>query len=53
MEYRAFFLDDKPIVPIICRKVDRMPAELKGIQYIPYDLDILVKRLKRIGRNVR
>lgn len=48
MEYRYFFLRDKPIVPIMCRTVDRLPAELQIIQYQPYDLDALVALLRAL-----
>jgi hypothetical protein len=50
MEYRTFFMDNKPIVPIICREVDSLPVELRGVQYAPYDLDLLVRALERISR---
>jgi hypothetical protein len=34
MEYRFFFNNDKPIVPVIVRPVHVLPPELSGIQYI-------------------
>ena len=34
MEYRFFFNNDKPIVPVIVRPVSDLPPELSGIQYI-------------------
>lgn len=36
MEYRYFFNANKPILPIICRAAE-LPAELSGIQFLPYE----------------
>lgn len=48
LEYRTFFQADKPIIPVMCRPVDRLPAELQIIQYQPYDLQALVTVLEEI-----
>lgn len=48
MEYRYFYNNNKPIIPVICRQVDRLPAELQGIQYQPYDLDAIADRLRTL-----
>jgi CheY-like chemotaxis protein len=48
MEYRYFFMRDKPIIPVMCRPVDNLPAELSMIQYIDYDLGSLVEHLKEL-----
>lgn len=39
MEYRFFFNNDKPIVPVIVRPVSDLPPELSGIQYIDLTIE--------------
>jgi hypothetical protein len=36
MEYRYFFHQGKPIIPIVYRHVERMPFELASLQYIDF-----------------
>lgn len=36
MEYRYFFRQGKPIIPIVYRQVDRMPFELATLHYIDF-----------------
>jgi uncharacterized protein YjbI with pentapeptide repeats len=48
MEYRYFFNNNKPIIPVICRHVDRLPAELQGIQYGVYDLETIADTLRTV-----
>lgn len=36
MEYRYFFNQGKPIIPILYRPVDRMPFELATLQYVDF-----------------
>jgi hypothetical protein len=36
MEYRYFFRQEKPIIPIIYRQVGRMPFELASLHYIDF-----------------
>jgi TIR domain-containing protein len=45
MEYRFFFNNDKPIVPVIVRPVSRLPAELLGIQHI----DLASEKMSNYG----
>lgn len=48
LEYRYFFGEDKPIVPVICRGV-RLPAELRGVQHIDYaDHASVIARLREL-----
>ena len=35
LEYRYFFNEDKPIVPVLCRPAV-LPAEIRGLQYLLY-----------------
>lgn len=44
MEYRYFIEENKPIIPVMCRET-RLLAELRGLQWIPYDLDQLLALL--------
>lgn len=53
LEYRYFFNDDRAIVPVLCRPA-RLPAELRGIQYVDYsDQDALLDRLRELLANSR
>lgn len=46
MEYRYFLEENKPVIPLICEQT-KMPAELRGLQYIQYEnLDQLVEQVK-------
>jgi hypothetical protein len=36
MEYRYFFRQEKPIIPILYRQVDKMPFELATLHYIDF-----------------
>ncbi len=36
MEYRYFFSQDKPIVPILYRQVDQLPFELATLHYVDF-----------------
>jgi FixJ family two-component response regulator len=48
MEYRYFFHEKKPILPLICKET-RLPAELRNIQHLPYSqFDLLVAQLKQL-----
>ncbi len=48
MEYRYFIEEDKPVIPVLCKEA-KLPAELRGIQYIPYaETDRLVERVKAL-----
>jgi CheY-like chemotaxis protein len=42
MEYRYFFIHEKPIFPVICREVVSLPAELQIIQHQTFDIEKLV-----------
>ena len=44
MEYRYFIEENKPIIPVMCRET-RLLAELRGLQWLPYDLDALLPLL--------
>ena len=39
MEYRFFFNNDKPIVPVKVKPVAELPPELSGIQYIDFTIE--------------
>jgi hypothetical protein len=39
MEYRFFFNNDKPIVPVLVRPISELPPELSGIQYIDLTIE--------------
>ncbi len=48
LEYRQFFNTNKPILPVICHPAE-LPAELGGIQYLPYDEpDTLIVRARQL-----
>jgi hypothetical protein len=48
MEYRYFLEEEKPVIPLICEQT-KMLAELRGLQYIPYDeMDRLVEQVKAL-----
>ena len=36
MEYRYFFKQEKPIVPVVCRTVENMPFELATLHYLDF-----------------
>jgi hypothetical protein len=36
MEYRHFFRQDKPIIPILCQHLEKLPFELASLQYIDF-----------------
>jgi uncharacterized protein YjbI with pentapeptide repeats len=49
LEYRYFFNNNKPIIPVVCSSVSKLPAELNGIQHIPYgNWDALVQTLNNL-----
>jgi len=48
IEYRYCFANDKPIYPVICKEVERLPAELFGIQHQPFIPDTIVDFLKNL-----
>ena len=35
-EYRYFLAENKPVLPVLCDPTTKLPAELRGIQYIPF-----------------
>lgn len=39
MEYRFFFNNEKPIVPVIIKPVSELPPELTGIQYLDFTVE--------------
>ncbi len=48
LEYRYFFNEGKPILPVLCRPTV-LPAELRGLQYIDYaDSAGVVARLREL-----
>ncbi|MCA9911103.1 MAG: TIR domain-containing protein [Anaerolineae bacterium] len=48
LEYRQFFNTNKPILPVICHPAE-LPAELGGIQYLPYaEQDTLIARARQL-----
>jgi hypothetical protein len=48
MEYRYFLEEEKPVIPVICKET-KLPAELRGIQYLPYaQLDKVVRQVRDI-----
>jgi hypothetical protein len=48
LEYRYFFNEGKPILPVLCRPTV-LPAELRGLQYIDYsDSGGVVARLREL-----
>jgi len=51
MEYRFFFHQGKPIIPILCRNIVQMPFELAGLHYIDFtkmDKKICYSRLSNV-----
>jgi CheY-like chemotaxis protein len=47
IEYRYFFHQNKPIIPIICREA-KLPFELLSFHHLPYtDVEKLIKWLKK------
>jgi hypothetical protein len=36
MEYRYFFRQEKPIIPILCRQVESLPFELATLHYVDF-----------------
>lgn len=49
MEYRYFLEEEKPVIPVMCRKPAKLPAELRGIQYLPYaQTTRLVRQVKSL-----
>ena len=36
MEYRYFFKQEKPIVPVLCRTVEDIPFELATLHYLDF-----------------
>lgn len=49
MEYRYFIYEEKPILPLICRPVRNLPAELRSIQHMHFaDLNRVVATLQRM-----
>lgn len=48
MEYREFFHDGKRIIPVVCRQGTRLPAELRGIQHHPFDVEEVTKLTRDI-----
>ena len=36
MEYRYFFLQEKPIIPVLYKKVDSLPFELATLHYVDF-----------------
>jgi CheY-like chemotaxis protein len=47
IEYRYFFHQNKPIIPVICREA-KLPFELLSFHHLPYtDIDKLIRWLKK------
>ena len=36
MEYKYFFMQDKPIIPVLHRQVVQMPFELATLQFVDF-----------------
>jgi hypothetical protein len=55
MEYRHFFRQEKPIIPILYRQVGKMPFELASLHYLDFTQgdrkDALSKLLKVLSRH--
>jgi len=43
MEYRYFFRQEKPIIPILCRQVESLPFELATLHYVDFTQEDRVK----------
>ncbi len=49
LEYRYFFNEGKPIVPVLCRPAV-LPAEIRGLQHLPYsETAKLIAHLKEMS----
>jgi hypothetical protein len=47
MEYRYFLDENKSVIPVVIEET-KLPAELRGIQYIAYDAtDDLIDEIQR------
>ncbi|MBN8591825.1 MAG: response regulator [Anaerolineae bacterium] len=49
IEYQYFIDERKPIVPLICMPIQRLPAQLRVFQHVPFDnTESIIRQLNRI-----